>query len=146
MKEMLLSLLTILRPLLEVFVTVVAPTLVTWLAYRLVSLLKITDDKQKAQVEATLRDALHESAKNALLYAMTQFGLRGSGGTNMSESLMELTRKAGAGDAASQVKLEGLIDMAVNSYLIPKMPDTIKKLKATPEGLADIVVSKVPVV
>jgi hypothetical protein len=145
MKELLLSLLPILRPLLEVFITVVAPTMVTWLAYRLVSLLKITDDKQKAEVEATLRDALHESAKNALLYAMTQFGLSGSG-TNMSQSVMELSRKAGAGDAAAQVKLEGLVDMAVNNYLIPKMPETIKKLKATPEGLADIVISKVPAV
>lgn len=146
MKEMLLSLLTILRPMLEVFISIVAPALIPWLAYRVVSLLKINDDKKKAEVEELLRNALHESARNALLYAMTQFGMHGATSTNMSQSIMELSRKAGAGEADAQVKLESLIDSAVNDYLIPKMPDTIKKLKATPEGLADIVMSKVPTV
>lgn len=143
MKDALITALTILRPLLEVLITTVGPIFVTWLAYRMTTMLNLKNEAQKAAVEEQTREALHRAAENALLYAMTKFGLKGADGTNLSENLLDVVRKAGRNDQVASAKLESVIDSAVNEYLIPKMPDAIRKLKASETDLADIVLSKV---
>lgn len=153
MKELLLSILPVLRPLLETIITILGPVLVTWVTVRIVSLLKINDEQKKIEVEAKIRDSLHEAARNALLFAMTKYGVQGNSSTVLSKTIMQLVRQSSASDGVDDearrlatTKLDSIIATAVNDYLVPKMPDAISKLKVTADGLADIVLSKAPVV
>lgn len=113
---------TIVQPLVVLFVSIVGPVLVTWIAARLINLLKVTDDKQKMEIETRLRDALHQSASNALKYAMA---------------------KAGMPPIFNAVVSSDVIADAV-AYVHEKNPDAVTGLGVNAEALRDIILSKVP--
>jgi Mn2+/Fe2+ NRAMP family transporter len=118
---------SIIQPLVVLLASTVGPVLVTWIAARLISLLKIADEKQKLEIEAKLRQALHDSATNALKFAMARSGISGgvignlAGATVTSAVLHEATK-----------------------YVERKNPDALQKLGVTPDALQDILMSKVP--
>lgn len=143
MNELLITILVILRPALEVFLSVAVPALVTVLAAQAIRFLGIKSEDQKIKVEADLRNALHEAAQNALLFAMTKYGIK-SGGNNATIDIGWIASKAGSGDPGASELMGKVLNEAVEYYLMPKMPDSITKLKATRQDLEDIVLSKIP--
>ncbi len=112
---------TIVQPVVVLLVSTVGPVLVTWIAARLIALLKVTDEKQRVEIEAKLRDALHQSALNAMKYAFAKAGLPTIGG----------------------VINPGLVAEAV-TYVTEKNPDALKKLGVDNRALEDIILSKIP--
>lgn len=109
----------IVQPVVTLLVATVGPALVAWIAARVIALLKITDEKQKLEVEEKLRDALHQSAINALLYATSRY------------------------DAGSPSKVTSSVLSAAVDYVKEKNPDTLKKLGVSDRALSDIITSKV---
>ena len=59
----------IIQPLVVLLGSIVGPVLITWISARLISLLKVADEKQQLDIQAKLRQALHDSAANALKFA-----------------------------------------------------------------------------
>ncbi|MBN7804924.1 hypothetical protein JZX86_06035 [Agrobacterium rosae] len=112
---------TIVQPVVVLLVSTVGPVLVTWIAARIISLLKVTDEKQRVDIETNLRNALHQSALNAMKYAFTKAGLPVLGG----------------------VVNPSLIAEAI-TYVTEKNPDALKKLGVDHKALEEIIVSKIP--
>ncbi|WP_311272123.1 MULTISPECIES: hypothetical protein [unclassified Rhizobium] len=112
---------TIVQPVIVLLVTTVGPVLVTWIAARIISLLKITDEKQRIDIEANLRTAVHQSSLNAVKYAVTRAGLPVMGGV-ISPNL--------------------IIDAV--TYVTEKNPDALKKLGVDDKALEEIIRSKIP--
>jgi len=110
---------TIVQPIVVLLVSTVGPVLAAWIGARVISLLKITDQKQQLDMEIALRDALHKSAANALKYALTKTGGMGIGD--------ELT--------------QGVLREAAN-YVKEKNPDAIAKLGVSENALMEIITSK----
>lgn len=108
----------IVQPVVVLLVSTVGPVLVTWISARLISLLKVADEAKKAEVEARLRDALHQSAMNALKFAVS---------------------KAGIGAAMSGPVLAEAI-----RYVEEKNPETLRKLDVPTDALREIIMSKLP--
>jgi len=110
---------SIVQPLIVLLASTVGPVLVTWLAARLLALMKISDEKQRLEIEAKLRDALHQSATNALKFALAKSGV-----------------PAGA--------ITGAIMGEAVRYVEEKNPDALAKFGVHPVALRDIILSKVP--
>lgn len=110
---------SIVQPVVVLLVSTVGPVLVTWISGRLITWLKVSGDAKKAEVEARLREALHQSAMNALKYAMAKYGV-----------------------GASAVGPH-LISEAVQ-YVEDKNPEALAKLNVSGDGLRDIIMSKIP--
>ncbi|SMD18046.1 hypothetical protein [Rhizobium sp. RU36D] len=111
----------IVQPVVAVFFSLVGPALATWIAVRLLAVLKISDDAKRLEIEAQLRQALHQSAANALRYAMAKSGLTTSAATIAPAVLKEAVR-----------------------YVEDKNPDALARLDVSPDALRDIIMSKVP--
>lgn len=111
----------VVQPLAALFVSTVGPALVTWIAYRLVSLLQIKDENEKKALEAKTRDALHQSAMNGLKAALARAGYTQVFGPLPQSILAEAIE-----------------------YVKTKNPDTIEQAGASLEDVGDIVLSKVP--
>jgi hypothetical protein len=124
--EILKEILTVTRPLLELLVTTVGPVLVGYIALRITKTLNITDDKQKAEFEGRLRDALHAAALNGLRYALQKAG----------QKLID----PGTGRVNKEV-----LTMAMD-YVHEKNPETIKALKVKPQDIVDIILTKIPTI
>jgi len=107
----------VVSPLVILLVSTVGPVLVAWLSARLIGLMNIKDEEAKMKIEAQLREALHQSAANAIRYA---------------------TARMGVGAAADE-----LVKMAL-PYVQAKNPETLEKLGVDPGNLRDILLSKVP--
>ena len=112
---------TIVQPVAVLLVSTAGPVLVGWISARLISLLKITDEKQRIDIESKLRDALHQSAANAVRFALAKAGVIHVGG-QVSEAIIA--------DAAR--------------YVIEKNPDAIEKLGVNTKALNEIIMSKLP--
>jgi hypothetical protein len=112
---------TIVQPVVVLLVSTVGPALVAWLSVRLIALLDISDEKQRVEIEARLRLALHESAINALKYAVMRTGL-----------------PLAVGNVPGQV-----LDAAIE-YVAQKNPESLERLGVDLSGLQDIIMSKVP--
>ncbi|QXZ71852.1 hypothetical protein [Agrobacterium sp. S7/73] len=112
---------TIVQPVAVLLVSTVGPVLVAWISARLISLLKITDEKQRVDIESKLRDALHQSAANAVRFALAKAGVIHVGG-RVSDSILA--------DAAK--------------YVIEKNPEAIEKLGVNAKALNEIIMSKLP--
>jgi hypothetical protein len=112
---------TIVQPVVVLLVSTIGPVLVTWIAARLISLLKVTDEKQRGVIEAQLREALHQSALNAMKYAFTRAGIPALGG----------------------VISPTLVSEAIN-YVTEKNPGTLQKLGVDQKALEEILLSKIP--
>lgn len=109
----------IVQPLVVLLVSTVGPVLATWIAARLIALLKVNDEKQKLEIEAKLRDALHQSAANALKFAFAKSGV-------------------------SAVAITGAVMGEAIRYVEEKNPDALVKLGVHQDALRDIILSKVP--
>ena len=112
---------TVVQPVIVLLVSTVGPVLVTWIGARLIALLKISDEKQRIEIEARLRAALHESALNALKYAITKTGLP-----------LKTDAVSGA-----------VLGIAAD-YVMQKNPDALAKLGVGSSALREIILSKVP--
>lgn len=143
MRQEIIAALTVMKPLFELFITIVGPVIITWLSAKAAVWLDIKNQDQKADLEAKIRFALHEAAERALTFAMAKYGLK-IGTDNLSESLSYLAVRAGRGEDAAIEKVGNIVDAAVNEYLKPKMTGTIAKLGASDADLADIVMAKIP--
>ena len=107
----------IVSPLVILLVSTVGPVLVTWLSAKAIGLMNIKDEEAKLKIEAQLRDARHQSAANALRYAMTRIGA-----TAVTDAVLETAR----------------------TYVEEKNPDALDRLGVDPGNLRDILLSKVP--
>ncbi|MNE12374.1 hypothetical protein D3C80_1051690 [compost metagenome] len=112
---------TIVQPVVVLLFSTVGPVLVAWISARVISLLAITDEKQRIDIEGKLRDALHQSAANAVRFALAKAGVIHIGG-HVSEAIIA--------DAAK--------------YVIEKNPDAIAKLGVNAKALNEIIMSKLP--
>jgi hypothetical protein len=118
---------SIVQPLVVLMCSIVGPVLVTWISARLISLLKVADEKQKLEIETKLRNAVHDSATNALKFALARTGI--------------------AGGAITQVTTAAITSVVLHEatkYVEKKNPDALQKLGVTPDALQDIIMSKVP--
>jgi hypothetical protein len=115
---------TVIQPIVVLLVSTVGPVLVTWIAARIIAVLNVTDEKRKLEIEAKLRDALHQSAMNGLKVALAK--------TGMTADLIMKSPFA-AGDLLA----------VASTYVSDKNPDALKKLAVTPDALQDIILSKV---
>lgn len=112
---------TIVQPIVVLLVSTVGPVLVTWIAARLIALLKVTDEKQRVEIEAKLREALHQSAANAIRFALSKVGLPNVGGA-INDAVLA--------DAAN--------------YVVEKNPEALQKLGVDNKALREIILSKTP--
>lgn len=113
---------TIVQPLAVLLASTVGPVLVTWIAARLIALLKISDEKQRLEIEKGMRDALHQSAANALKYAMAKAGMPPIFNAAVSRDVIA--------DAIA--------------YVHEKNPEALSGLDVHSDALRDIIISKVP--
>ncbi|MDA5627762.1 MULTISPECIES: hypothetical protein [Agrobacterium] len=111
----------IVQPIAVMFVATVGPVMVTWIGARLIALLKITDEKQRVEIEVQLRTALHQSALNALKFAAARMGVP-----------VTLTGASGQ-----------LVTMAAD-YVREKNPEALSKLGVDQKALEEIILSKIP--
>lgn len=116
----------IVQPLVVLLGSIVGPVLITWISARLISLLKVADEKQQLDIQAKLRQALHDSAANALKFALARSGIAGG-------SIASVT--------ASAITSAMLRD--ATKYVEEKNPEALQKLGVTPNALRDIIMSKV---
>lgn len=116
---------TVVQPVVVLLVSTVGPVLVTWIAARLIALLKVTDEKQRVEIETKLRDALHQSAGNALRFALSKAGL-----------------PHGVPQIGSVVSDTLLAEAA--KYVTEKNPEALQKLGVNAKGLDEIILSKLP--
>ncbi|MFC3074855.1 hypothetical protein [Shinella pollutisoli] len=117
--EFLTVLWIVMQPLVTLFIGIVGPVLVTWLAMRLVALLKISDEAKRAEIEGRLREALHASAENAVAYARARFG--GSLTAPPIPAALE----------------------AAKDYVRSKNAGTLRQLGVSEGDLSDIILSKI---
>lgn len=111
----------IVQPIVVLFFSTVGPVLVTWIAARVISLLKVADQAKQAEIEARLREALHQSAMNALKFAITKSGISTYPSTMAPTVISDAIR-----------------------YVEEKNPDTLKKLDVPTDALREIILSKLP--
>lgn len=112
---------TIVQPVVVLLVSTVGPVLVTWISARLIELLNVTNEKQRVEIEAKLREALHQSAANAIRFALSKAGLPNVGGIINDTILAEASK-----------------------YVIEKNPEALEKLGVDTKGLEEIILSKIP--
>lgn len=109
---------TIVQPIVTLLVTLFGPVLLALIVGYLVKLLKITDANQQAALEAQLSAALHQSAANAVKFALGKLGL-----------------------PASSALMSDVISLAA-SYVQDKNPDALAKLGVNASKLQDIITAK----
>lgn len=124
MREILLEILSVVRPLIELLVMVLGPVFVTWLAAKLAATLKITDEKAKADLEAKLRDALHQSAENGLRLALQKFG--GRKAVSM-DTIVTLAKEYVRQNTPETLAGLGVSDDMLDSILVAKLPQVLAK-------------------
>lgn len=124
MKPFFNDLLGVIAPMVLVFVSTVGPAYVTILAQKAVSFMNIRNEAERLEVEERFRQALHESAWNAVNFALGKLGIDAE----------RLT--LGGGDTQVKLVREAL------AYIKDKNPDAIKALGVTDNKLADIVIGK----
>ncbi|CDN95934.1 hypothetical protein [Agrobacterium tumefaciens] len=112
---------TIVQPVVVLLVSTVGPVLATWIATKLISLLNVTNEKQRVEIEAKLREALHQSAANAIRFALSKAELPNVRGVLNDTILAEASK-----------------------YVIEKNPEALEKLGVDTKGLEEIILSKLP--
>lgn len=115
----------IVQPIVVLLVSTVGPILATWIAARLIAFIKVADEKQRVEIEAKLREALHQSAANALRFALSR-----------------------AGVPHGVIQIGGVINDTLlaeaSKYVIEKNPEALEKLGVDGKGLEEIILSKLP--
>jgi len=113
---------TVVQPIVTLLVATVGPLLVTWISVTLASLLKVSNEKQQKELEQQISNALHQSALNALKFALAKLGVA------LPASL----------DVRSPLMIEAI------EYVRSKNPDAVDAFSLDDDQLADIILSKVP--
>ena len=111
---------SIVFPVVSLLVATVGPIVVAWLAKQLSDRLTLLDENSRKELEAKVRDALHQAALNSLKFALTKTGL----------PVAEITKPAVIAEAVD--------------YIRSKNPDTAKEAGLNNKGLEEIILSKVP--
>ena len=109
---------TIVQPVVTLLVTLFGPIVVGIIVGYLVKLLKITDANQQAALEAQLSSALHQSAANAVKYALGKLGL------------------------PATAALSASVLSAAVAYVQDKNAGALSKLGVTEDKLKDIITAK----
>ncbi|MDL2403835.1 hypothetical protein [Rhizobium mayense] len=109
---------TILQPIVTLLVTLFGPVVLAIVVGYLVKLLKITDANQQAALETQLSTALHQSAANAVKFALGKLGM-----------------------PASSALASDVISLAA-TYVQDKNPDALAKLGVNATKLQDIITAK----
>lgn len=119
---------TIVQPLATLFVSLVGPVLVTWIAMRLVGILRITDENKKKELEQRVREALHAAAENGLKYALAKAGLPFGSMPNASvlEDAIDYVRSKSPGT----VKQSGVHDDDIEQIILSKVPNVLAQIAA----------------
>ncbi|MEJ8308622.1 hypothetical protein [Agrobacterium larrymoorei] len=112
---------TIVQPIVVLLVSTVGPVLVGWISARLIALLKVSDEKQRVEIEAKMREALHQSALNAIRFAFTKEGMPSVAGRMTDTVLNEAV-----------------------AYVTDKNPEALAKLGVDQKALKEILLSKIP--
>jgi len=112
---------TIVQPVVVLIVSTVGPVLGGWISFRIIGLLKVTDEKQRVEIETKLNAALHQSALNAMKYAFTKAGLPQLGGL-----------------------IDPILMAEAVAYVTEKNPDALNKLGVDRKALEEIILSKIP--
>lgn len=120
---------TILQPIVLLLVSTVGPILVTWIATRLAAVLQITEDDKRVALEKQLRDALHQSAENAIKLIIGK--AVASGSDTIAGSLSGIANDSRA------------LNQIVN-YVKTKNPDAVATLGVDEKAILDIALSKIP--
>ncbi len=106
---------TIVQPLVTLLVTLFGPVIIGIVAAYLVKLLRITDANQQAALEGQLRAAVHQSALNAVKFALGKLGLPASAALTATviSTAMAYVQDKNAGDLAklgvSEDKLKDIL-------------------------------------
>lgn len=117
------DLLRVFEPLISFLVMTVGPPLVAFLAYKINTFLNIKGEAEKAEFEAKLAAAIHQSAANGLRYAANRLG-------------------AGALLGPSGKLTDAALTQAM-IYVNQKNPESLKKLGVSERDLIDIITTKV---
>lgn len=128
--QTLMNIIGVTRPLIELVVSIAGPVIVTWLSLKLATVLNIKADKDKTDLESSLRDALHASATNAITYASKQLGV-------------DLSADKTTAGWQPSVTTAQVIQTAAD-YVKDKNPETLTKLNVSDSQLKDILLTKVP--
>jgi hypothetical protein len=118
----------VVQPLVALFISIVGPVAVTWISLRLVALLKINDENAKKELERKIRDALHDSAANALKFALAKSGMPlavAPAGAVISEAI-EYVRSKNPDTAAEA----GVSDNDLREIILSKVPDVLATIAA----------------
>lgn len=113
---------TVVQPVVAILVMTVGPALVGWIATRLASFLNAADEAKRKELEQQLSSALHQSALNALKFALA---------------------KLGVGIPADLQIAAPVIKEAID-YVRSKNPDAIDAFDLDDTALGEIILSKVP--
>lgn len=124
--EWLRELYGVLQPILLLLIQTVGPILVGWVALKFTQALQIKGEKDKAELEKALRDAIHASASNAWMFALKRLGLSFNDLSSMSDT-----------DLLSTLK-------TAKTYVQDKNPESLEKLGVTGQQLEDILLTKLP--
>lgn len=124
--ETLKDILDIFRPLIEVVILTVGVPAIAVVSTKIVSHLNIKDEAEREKIEATVNDALHKSAQNAMVYAAAKLRI----------PLVSLA--VGNVEQRNEVLAEAM------DYVYEKNPDALRKLGVDGKMLKDILMSKIP--
>ncbi|MBY7649598.1 MAG: hypothetical protein C4617_03770 [Candidatus Liberibacter europaeus] len=115
MTNIILHLIEIFQPIVTLLVSVFAPILIKCIAQPLICLLRVTEESKQLEIENILRNSLHQSASNAIKFAMSKLQT-----SDLSPEVIELARK----------------------YVYTTNPDTINQLQINEQTISDILYSK----
>jgi hypothetical protein len=116
----------ILQPIITMLVTTVGPIFVGWVALKFTNALQIKSDKDKAEMEKALRDAIHASASNAWVFALKRLGLSFNDLSKMDDNQLLTALKT------------------AKDYVQDKNPEGLEKLNVNGQQLEDILLTKLP--
>lgn len=126
MKAIVNDIWSVIFPIVQLLIITAGPILVTWLVARISALLQINSDAARAEFEKNLRDALHQSATNALKLITSKLM------TTMGREAVPLAQSI---DANRDLLIE---------YVMKRNPEAVEYFKLNPKGIMDIIQSKIP--
>lgn len=116
----------ILQPIITMLVTTVGPIFVAWVGVKFTNALQIKGEKDKAELEKALRDAIHASAQNAWVFALKRLGLSFNDLSKMDDNQLLTALKT------------------AKTYVQDKNPEGLEKLGVNGQQLEDILLTKLP--
>ena len=113
-------------PILLLLIQTIGPIFVGWVALKFTAALQIKGEKDKAELEKALRDAIHASAQNAWVFALKRLGLSFNDLSKMNDNQLLTALKT------------------AKTYVQDKNPEGLEKLGVNGQQLEDILLTKLP--